>query len=91
MRSDEVKKIGDSLKLAYKEKPKESQVPLMEQPKLGDFVRDRMPQKLVKDGNVIDYKLDSMMGEHEGIHPFVMLLVLSMSPIRKTFALTLLF
>lgn len=70
MRSEEVKKIGDSLKLAYKEKAKESQVPLMEQPNLGDFVRDRMPQKLVKDGNVIDYKLDSMMGEHEGIHLF---------------------
>lgn len=70
MRSDEVRKIGESLKLAFKEKPKESRTPLMDQPGLGNFVRDRMPQKLVREGNIIDYKFDSIMGEHHGIHQF---------------------
>ena len=68
MRKPEVERIGRELKLQFL-KP-ENTTALMEREGLSSFVADRMPPKMVKSGHIIDYRNDSFMGEHEGIHHF---------------------
>lgn len=70
MRSSEVKKIGDSLKLEYLEKPEEEKVPLMYRKSLSDFVTERMPNKMIKEGNIIDFKNETILGDHNGLHRY---------------------
>jgi tRNA-specific 2-thiouridylase len=70
MRNSEVKKIGDSLKLEYWRKPESDRVPLMYRPELARFVSERMPAKMIKEGNIIDFKNESILGDHDGIHHF---------------------
>jgi tRNA-specific 2-thiouridylase len=68
MRYGEVKKIADGLKLDYLEsKPKR---PLMMRRELAQFVSDRVAHKMFKEGPLIDYKNDSILGDHEGIHEY---------------------
>lgn len=68
MRKSEVEKIGKELKLKFIEH--ENTKPLMDSEGLGDFIADRMPPKMIKSGQVIDYRNDAFIGEHPGIHNF---------------------
>lgn len=71
MRKEEVIKISKSLKLNYLPSSREGEKePLMRRPGLGAFVEQRAAHKLFKEGNIIDYKNDSILGEHLGIHNF---------------------
>lgn len=70
MRNTEVKKIGESLNLEYWKKTEEEKSPLMYRPLLSSFVADRMPAKMIKTGNIIDFKNESILGDHDGIHNF---------------------
>ena len=70
MRKEEVIKIGKGLKIDFIEKDEKDKGPLMTREGLGHFVADRMPPSFVKDGHIIDYKNDSFLGEHLGIHNF---------------------
>jgi tRNA-specific 2-thiouridylase len=69
MRKSEVERIAKSLNLKYLPNDPESKKSLMLK-KLGAFIEERAPKKLFKEGNIIDYKNDSILGEHDGIHHF---------------------
>ncbi len=69
MRREEVKKIAKSLNLNYLPSNREGETaPIMKKPGLGRFIEQRAANKLLKEGNIIDYKNDSILGEHLGIH-----------------------
>jgi tRNA-specific 2-thiouridylase len=68
MRISEVRKIAEGLKLGFSDK--EPKIPLMQRPELGEFVGDRAAKKLFKEGTIIDYKNEAMMGDHGGIHEY---------------------
>ncbi len=70
MRKAEVEKIGKELKLDYL--AHKDTTALMEREELGGFVGDRMPPKMIKEGHIIDFRNDSFMGEHSGIHQFAL-------------------
>ena len=71
MRVKEVAKIAESVGLQYIEN-KGNHTPLMTRPELSGFVSDRIPKKLVKEGNIIDFKNDSLLGDHAGIHNYAL-------------------
>ncbi|MCF8058423.1 MAG: hypothetical protein K9K67_03950 [Bacteriovoracaceae bacterium] len=68
MRTSEVKKISQSLNLEYWEKSAEEKSPLMNRPLIGEFVSERTPPKMYKTGNIIDFKNETILGDHNGIH-----------------------
>ena len=71
MRKAEVEKIAKSLNLSYLPSQRtDPHVPIMKKPGIANFIEQRAPSKMFKEGSIIDYKNDSMMGEHLGIHHF---------------------
>lgn len=70
MRRAEVVKIAETLNLDYWEKTPEEKSPLMHRPLLGEFVEERIPRKMYKSGNIIDFKNETILGDHEGLHLF---------------------
>ena len=71
MRKQEVKKIADSLNLEFIDE-KEDQVPLMERKSLAKFVEERASKKMFREGNLIDYKSEMALGDHDGIHHYAL-------------------
>lgn len=69
MRVKEVLKIAESVGLQFIEN-KDNHSPLMRRPELAGFVSDRIPRKLIKEGNIIDFKNDGLLGDHAGIHNY---------------------
>ena len=71
MRKTEVQKIAESLKLEFLETNQEASL-LMENEELGQFVAERSPSKMHKEGNLIDYKNETVLGDHDGIHNYAL-------------------
>lgn len=70
MRKSEVQKIAESLKLEHLVSERGTILPLMDRPNLGQFVAERSPKKMHKEGNLIDYKNETVLGDHDGIHNY---------------------
>lgn len=68
MRKTEVEKIAESLKVEYITKPESDKIPLMHRRELGQFVSERSPKKMHKEGSILDYKNETILGDHDGIH-----------------------
>ncbi len=70
MRKSEVEKIGKELKLKFLEH--ENTTAFMDREGIGNFIADRMPPKMIKAGHMIDFRNDSFICEHSGIHNFAL-------------------
>ncbi|MCP4912938.1 MAG: hypothetical protein GY909_07455 [Oligoflexia bacterium] len=69
MRKQEVEKIKEMINVKVIDKYSGIK-DIMKHPKIVEFVEDQMPGSLKKEGPMIEYKNESMMGDHEGIHKF---------------------
>lgn len=69
MRKQEVEKIKEMINVNVIDKYSGIK-DIMKHPKMVAFVEDHMADSLKKEGPMIEYKNESMMGDHEGIHKF---------------------
>lgn len=69
IRKKEVEKIGELIKVDYLKRPK-STVHIMRDPRMMELVEARAPLDLRRSGTIFDYKEESSICEHNGIHHF---------------------
>tara|TARA_R110002072_G_scaffold276051_1_gene437624 strand:+ start:390792 stop:392024 length:1233 start_codon:yes stop_codon:yes gene_type:complete len=69
MRKKEVEKVREMISVKVLP-PYNGIKDIMKHPKMVAFVNENISQKLVKEGPIIEYKNDSVMGDHNGIHHF---------------------
>lgn len=70
IRKKEVIKIGELIKVEYLKRPKTSIHHIMRDPRMIDLVESRSPKDLRRTGTIFDYREESSIGEHIGIHRF---------------------
>lgn len=70
IRKKEVEKIGELIKVEYLQRPKGSVPHIMRDPRMPGLVEDRSPKDLRRTGNIYDYREESSICEHKGIHYF---------------------
>ena len=70
IRKKEVQKIGELIKVEYIKRSKDYVGSLMQDPRMPGFVEERSAKDLWKAGNIYDYRLESSLCEHDGIHRY---------------------
>lgn len=70
IRKQEVAKIGELIKVEYLVRPKTNIHHIMRDPRMISLVEDRSPKDLRRTGTIYDYKEESSICEHLGIHRF---------------------
>lgn len=70
IRKKEVQKIGELIKVDYITRPKNHVQNLMRDPRMIQFVIERSSKDLRRTGNIYDYRVESALCEHDGIHLF---------------------
>lgn len=70
IRKKEVEKIGELIKVEYLQRPKGTVSNLMRDPRMVGLVEDRSPDDLRRAGTIFDYRLESSIFDHHGIHHF---------------------
>lgn len=70
IRKKEVEKIGALIKVNYLKRPKQSIHHIMRDPRMIPLVEARSPLDLLRPGTIYDYRLESNICEHTGIHRF---------------------
>jgi tRNA-specific 2-thiouridylase len=70
IRKQEVEKIGQLIKVDYLKRPKGNIHHIMRDPRMIKFVEDRSPKDLRRVGTIFDYRSESSICEHIGIHRF---------------------
>lgn len=68
MKKEEVRKIATNLKLKFLESDEDKRENLMQKKRLRYFIEERAPKKFLKEGHLIEYKNDILLGDHAGIH-----------------------
>lgn len=69
MRKNEVEKVANSLSFR-RMPPKELWSSMQRKPDFAAFIQRRIPQSMIKMGQVIDHQTERIIGDHEGIHGF---------------------
>jgi tRNA-specific 2-thiouridylase len=67
MRKNEVEKVAASLKLLLLA-PKKTWDEIQAHPGFADFIARRLPRSMIKDGQLIDFLSERIIGDHSGIH-----------------------
>ncbi len=70
IRKKEVEKIGELIKVSYLERPKTTVAHIMHDPRMVGLVEERSPKDLRRTGSIYDYRLESSVCEHLGIHRY---------------------
>lgn len=70
IRKKEVEKIGELIKVDYLKRPKGNVHHIMRDPRMISLVEARSPKDLRRIGTVFDYREESSLYEHTGIHRF---------------------
>lgn len=70
IRKKEVEKIGELIKVEYLQRPKGSIPHIMRDPRMPSLIEERSPKDLRRTGNLYDYRSESSICEHQGIHFF---------------------
>lgn len=70
IRKKEVEKIGELIKVEYLQRPKGTVPHIMRDPRMVGLVEERSPKDLRRGGNLYDYRTESSICEHSGIHHF---------------------
>lgn len=70
IRKKEVEKIGELIKVDYLKRPKTNIHHIMRDPRMINLVESRSPKDLRRAGTMYDYRTESSVCEHVGIHRF---------------------
>lgn len=70
IRKKEVEKIGELIKVEYLKRPKGSVPHIMRDPRMIALVEERSPKDLRRTGSLYDYRSESSICEHQGIHRY---------------------
>lgn len=70
IRKSEVLKIGELIKVEYLQRPKTHVQHIMNDPRMMKLVEDRSPKDLRRTGSIYDYRSESSICEHVGIHQY---------------------
>lgn len=70
IRKKEVEKIGELIKVDYLKRPKTNNQHIMRDPRMINLVESRSPKDLRRAGTIYDYRTESSVCEHIGIHRF---------------------
>lgn len=70
IRKKEVEKIGELIKVQYLERPKGTVPHIMRDPRMPGLVEERSPKDLRRTGTIYDYKMETSICDHQGIHHF---------------------
>jgi tRNA-specific 2-thiouridylase len=70
IRKKEVEKIGELIKVQYLERPKGAVPHIMRDPRMPGLVEERSPKDLRRTGTIYDYKMETSICDHQGIHHF---------------------
>lgn len=70
IRKKEVEKIGELIKVEYLTRPKTTIHHIMRDPRMINLVESRSPKDLRRAGTIYDYRSESSICEHIGIHRF---------------------
>jgi tRNA-specific 2-thiouridylase len=68
IRKKEVEKIGSLIKVDYQKRLKTNIHHIMRDPRMAQFVENRSPKDLRRTGSIYDYREESPICEHIGIH-----------------------
>lgn len=69
MRKVEVEKVSKMLAVKFRVSEKRS-ININEHPNFFKFIDEKIPRSLLKDGQVIEYKTELVLGDHEGVHQY---------------------
>jgi tRNA-specific 2-thiouridylase len=70
IRKKEVEKIGELIKVEFLHRNKDKTFKLMHDPRLVKLVEERSPEDLRRTGNLYEFRSESSICEHNGIHHF---------------------
>ncbi|MBP9680664.1 MAG: hypothetical protein KBD76_04625 [Bacteriovorax sp.] len=70
IRKKEVEKIAELIKVDFLKRPKDNVPHLMRDPRMAALIEEYSPKDLRRTGNIYDYKEESSICEHQGIHRF---------------------
>jgi tRNA-specific 2-thiouridylase len=70
IRKKEVEKISELIKVDYLSRPKSNVAHIMHDPRMLSMVEERSPLDLRRTGTIYDYRSESSICEHNGIHRY---------------------
>jgi len=68
IRKKEVEKIGELIKVEYLKRPKGNVPHIMRDPRIKELIEERSPKDLRRTGTIYDFRSESSICEHQGIH-----------------------